>query len=307
MFSAKTTKSTSMRFESIAFDFEQSQRICACCDESYPTIQGMILTQDKPVGAFLLALHSDDISKPLAHLIISLADPIGKGKPIAFAIHATADAASYRFAFSDWPGFLWENEAWVGTHLNRSASLKSPRKPECLAIAADLFASLPLVSYYFHQPIRKGLAIDGIVPHWQPSSDQAADAVIYADLSPWKMPGAVEKLWARKISARDFEICSIPFFTYGIALGDVVRVGKNFFITKTIKKSGLHNLRLAATELKYSKQVAELAGQLARKNSWPLECLKSGYHALSIPQGIKPETLPLAKMTTAGKLSFEID
>jgi hypothetical protein len=62
------------------------------------------------------------------------------------------------------------------------------------------------------------------------------------------MPGRWEQLWARQLGEAEFELCCIPYFTYGLALGDRVRTqpsgGKRYVVAEAKARSGRRVLRL---------------------------------------------------------------
>lgn len=70
------------------------------------------------------------------------------------------------------------------------------------------------------------------VPPLDPSSDD----------KPW------EQLWARKINQTRFELCCIPFFAYGFALGDEVETNNDYMIVDVSKKSGNRTIRIWFTD-----------------------------------------------------------
>ena len=61
-----------------------------------------------------------------------------------------------------------------------------------------------------------------IATHEEPAWMAQANFIIVADLGDHGMQGRLEQLWAKQVSDVEFVICCIPFFTYGIALGDRV-------------------------------------------------------------------------------------
>ncbi|MEV4562080.1 DUF4265 domain-containing protein [Kitasatospora sp. NPDC049285] len=68
------------------------------------------------------------------------------------------------------------------------------------------------------------------------------------DLAPFDLSGMLEQLWLRELEEGEFEVCCIPFYTYGIALGDVVRKGRADLIESLISKSGRRVLRVFFAE-----------------------------------------------------------
>ena len=57
-----------------------------------------------------------------------------------------------------------------------------------------------------------------------------------------------EQLWARKVDSNSFELCCIPFFVYGLALGDIVgtqRFGsRQYVVDEVISPSGHRTFRV---------------------------------------------------------------
>jgi len=61
-----------------------------------------------------------------------------------------------------------------------------------------------------------------IATHTEPVLRAEADFLIHAGLAEFGMPGRSEQLWVKKLGGDHFQICCLPFFTYGIAPRDVV-------------------------------------------------------------------------------------
>ncbi len=53
-----------------------------------------------------------------------------------------------------------------------------------------------------------------------------------------------EQLFARQLQPYRFELCCIPFFTYGLALGDVVETDDDYTITGVVEPSGRKTVRV---------------------------------------------------------------
>ncbi|MFO0756889.1 MAG: DUF4265 domain-containing protein [Byssovorax sp.] len=87
-----------------------------------------------------------------------------------------------------------------------------------------------------------------VAQHDAPAWKRKADFLIFADLTAFGLPGRWEQLWARRISESEFEICCIPYFTYGLALGDTVSTrpvgGKTYVVADVLMRSGRRVLRL---------------------------------------------------------------
>ncbi len=70
-----------------------------------------------------------------------------------------------------------------------------------------------------------------------------------------------EQLWARQIEENIFEICCIPFFAYGLAIGDLVtttpKEEKQYVIDKVIKKSGYQTFRIWILDVNKKDSIIE--------------------------------------------------
>jgi hypothetical protein len=115
---------------------------------------------------------------------------------------------------------------------------------------------------------------------------QQANFIIVADLGAHGMQGRLEQLWARQLGEAEFMICCIPFFTYGIALGDRVctssREERRYIIEDVRERSGRRVSRL------WLKDVDE-AGRTEVKAFLSEHCLLSEWYstnllALDIPE-----------------------
>lgn len=88
------------------------------------------------------------------------------------------------------------------------------------------------------------IEIDGMVyvshpePVWR--GDQHLMAMV--DLAPFGLVNKLEQLWLREVSD-GHEVCCIPFWVYGMSLGDVVVVDGANRVTHIAAKSGRHVLR----------------------------------------------------------------
>ncbi len=54
----------------------------------------------------------------------------------------------------------------------------------------------------------------------------------------------IEQIWSKQITDFTFEICCIPFFTYNISLGDIVKTDTNYKISEVIQPSGHYTFRV---------------------------------------------------------------
>ena len=121
-----------------------------------------------------------------------------------------------------------------------------------------------------------------IATHEAPVWKDKADFIIFADLSAAGMPGRWEQLWARQLSESEFELCCIPFFSYGLALGDKVRTapsgGRTYVVADVDARSGRRVLRLWLKEA--TRQGRELV--LQHLESYSVLCEWSSENLLAI-------------------------
>ena len=87
-----------------------------------------------------------------------------------------------------------------------------------------------------------------IATHEAPVWKERANFLIFADLSSSGMADRWEQLWACQSSDDEFVLCCIPYFTYGLALGDTVRTqhlaGKKYVVADVVARTGRRALRL---------------------------------------------------------------
>ncbi|MFJ9710833.1 DUF4265 domain-containing protein [Streptomyces sp. NPDC101234] len=93
------------------------------------------------------------------------------------------------------------------------------------------------------------VAIDGVtyVSHETPAWRGESHFMAMVNLAPFDLEGMLEQLWLRELNEGDsYEVCCIPFYAYGLALGDVV--GKTDVVDRLIRNSGRRVLRVLFAE-----------------------------------------------------------
>ncbi|MFC9425785.1 DUF4265 domain-containing protein [Streptomyces sp. NPDC056987] len=83
------------------------------------------------------------------------------------------------------------------------------------------------------------------IVHNDPAGRSTNNYIARADLAPFGMDGQVEQLWLK--SANDdgsYEVACIPFFTYGLALGDTVLLTDDDYVSEVVETAGHRTLRL---------------------------------------------------------------
>jgi hypothetical protein len=171
--------------------------------------------------------------------------------------------------------------------------------------AASLVAALD--AEWVEEDILIQMEFSNIATHSKPAWGSQANWMLHADLGKDGMSTRGEQLWAKQTGTGVFKICCIPFFTYGIALGDVVEADAKNIIVKVTEKSGHNNLRVAITG-----EASEIHGELhdwAEKSGLLYEWFEEKYLAVDLP----PEKMDSADITRlkywAGenKIAFEME
>lgn len=92
------------------------------------------------------------------------------------------------------------------------------------------------------------MAMSDTATHDSPTWKGEANFLIFASLSEYGMEGRWEQLWAKRVGHNEFVLCCIPYFTYGMALGDRLCTagsgGRNYVVSKVVSRSGHRVLRL---------------------------------------------------------------
>ena len=98
------------------------------------------------------------------------------------------------------------------------------------------------------------------VPVWR----ERTNYILRLDLTADGAPGYFEQMWTRTEDRQRFELCCIPFFTYGLSLGDVVSLTSESGAYRVESKSGHRTIRIAVQDQEYAHRHHEdLHGALA--------------------------------------------
>ena len=149
--------------------------------------------------------------------------------------------------------------------------------------------------------------MDNMAWHYAPV--HSSDFFIRADLSAHGMTGRFEQLWVKKVGEKQFQISCVPFFTYGIALGDTVQTDDDFTFQRVIAKAGHRTLRIAVGNKSRQDQLHEVLHRWVDNTGLLYEWYSPGYLAVDLPidsQG-KVDMSILDQLTGAGEISVEVD
>jgi Domain of unknown function (DUF4265) len=87
-----------------------------------------------------------------------------------------------------------------------------------------------------------------IATHAEPARRDEANFIVRLDLTEHGMAGAYEQMWARTKDQESFELCCIPFFTYGQSIGDVLEVAAGTGQHRVLAKCGHRTIRFSFTD-----------------------------------------------------------
>jgi hypothetical protein len=113
-----------------------------------------------------------------------------------------------------------------------------------------------------------------VIVHENPVWREHADFIISAEVNP--PPDATrwqwEQLWARQIDESRFVLCCIPFFVYGLALGDEVETGpskdRKYVVQRVVKLSGHRTFRVWFYDLDARDEVTHKLTNLGCLMEW---------------------------------------
>ena len=108
-------------------------------------------------------------------------------------------------------------------------------------------------------------------------------ATMTVNLAPFGMPGRCERLIVAPSPEGDYVVCCLPFFTYGIQYGDLVKVREyDREFECVLKSAGLRTLRFAFKDPGHAEKAHErLHGKLVA-SGLPHEWHRPGYLAVLI-------------------------
>ncbi|MEU9603213.1 DUF4265 domain-containing protein [Streptomyces sp. NPDC048057] len=95
------------------------------------------------------------------------------------------------------------------------------------------------------------VAIDGVtyISHEEPVWRGEGNQLAMVDLRAFGLERMLEQLWLREASeSGSYAVCCIPFYAYGLALGDVVRLNASGGVERLVRKSGRRVLRVLFAE-----------------------------------------------------------
>ena len=138
------------------------------------------------------------------------------------------------------------------------------------------------------------IADEDIATHQDPVWRERTNYIVLVDLATHGMPGKREQLWTRTEDKVTFELCCIPFFTYGFALGDRVKWDETSHAATLVERSGRRNVRIAwQNQSAAAEQHEPLHGRFLASGAL-VEFRRTGYAALDCADaGVVQQVLAL--------------
>lgn len=132
-----------------------------------------------------------------------------------------------------------------------------------------------------------------IAKHDNPVRREEADFLIFADLAEHGMPGRWEQLWAKRLGETEFQLCCVPFFTYGLALDDRVTTapsrGREHVVTSIVGRSDHLVYRVWFGDAEDRGDARASVVQGLRRENWLFEWSSENLLAVDVPTERKAE------------------
>jgi hypothetical protein len=132
------------------------------------------------------------------------------------------------------------------------------------------------------------------IVHEQPVGRAPTNYIARADLAPFGLDGQVEQLWLKAVNDRSYEIACIPFSAYGIALGDVVVLNDDDYVSEVVRKSAHRTLRLLFTPDLPPAELQKAADQIKTEiieADLVSEWNGARFIAVDVPPNVEPSRL----------------
>ncbi|MFF7157948.1 DUF4265 domain-containing protein [Streptomyces sp. NPDC008139] len=126
------------------------------------------------------------------------------------------------------------------------------------------------------------------IVHEDPVGRAESNYIAQADLAPFGLDGQIEQLWFRPKEDGTYAVTCIPFMTYGLALGDRVRLSPANRVVEVAQTSGHRVLRTLLEPSADAERLGRSIGHI--KNSIKESGLLSEWHgerfvAIDVPPG----------------------
>ena len=153
------------------------------------------------------------------------------------------------------------------------------------------------------------VAVDSgkIATHSEPVWRDKAAFILRAELTSHGLDGGFEQLWARREDDTRFELCCIPFFPYGMALGDRLSWDDSTHRVEVTGSAGHGTIRIALShQVEVDRLHSQLHGDLVEAG-FLVEFNSPGYGAIDLASDEQFDLAPglLAPNVKQNILSWE--
>ena len=93
-----------------------------------------------------------------------------------------------------------------------------------------------------------------IVTHREPVARDRSNYIVRLNLTQDGLPGRYEQVWTRTDDGHLHELCCVPFFTYGLSLGDAITLTSEDGEYRVESKSGHRTIRIAIQDQSYAHE-----------------------------------------------------
>lgn len=132
------------------------------------------------------------------------------------------------------------------------------------------------------------------IVHEQPVGRASTNYIARADLAPFGLDGQVEQLWLKAVNDGSYEVACIPFSVYGIALGDVVVLNDEDYVSEVVRTAWHRTLRLLFTPNLPPAELQKAADQIKTEiiaadllSEWN----SARFIAVDVPPNVEPSRL----------------
>ena len=94
------------------------------------------------------------------------------------------------------------------------------------------------------------------IVHVDPVERRDTNYIAQVDLAPFDLAGQVEQVWLHDLGDGTYALACVPFMSYGLALGDVVRLSRDNKIAALVEARGHRVLRLMLADNPDSTRLA---------------------------------------------------
>jgi Domain of unknown function (DUF4265) len=142
--------------------------------------------------------------------------------------------------------------------------------------------------------------------HNSPAWGWKSNFIFQIDLVVHDMPGRLEQFWGRRVANDLFEVCCIPFFTYGFSLGDVLKVDlERNRVIEVFESYGHQTLRICADSPSMGTQLHILLHEWVASTGLLYEWYADGYLVVDLPPGEIISTEKLDTLVSDEKIFME--